>query len=93
MDYEEPNERNVIACLSEIRSIVIQGFLSFVFVRYSVRLLANNHRKKKAELHSGIEIKNIAIASDNTEQRAEVHLLHKALRCLKRGTTRSFNLV
>lgn len=59
-----------------------EAFLSFLF-GISVRLLANNHRKKKAEIHSELDDSSLAIASESTEKSTEVHLLHQALRCLK----------
>ena len=58
-----------------------KAFLSYLF-SISVRLLANNHKKKKPELGVGQDSFSdpIATSSDeNPEQAAEVHLLHKAL--------------
>jgi RNA polymerase sigma-70 factor (ECF subfamily) len=83
MDYEDLMNETLLLAFQKFDQLQSKdSFLSFLF-GISVRLLANNHRKKKAELHSGTGLENVAIASENTEQRAEVHLLHKALRCLK----------
>jgi RNA polymerase sigma-70 factor (ECF subfamily) len=83
MDYEDLMNETLLIAFQKFETLKSKdAFLSFLF-SISVRLLANNHRKNKAELHSESEPSTVAIASENTEQRTEVHLLHKALRCLK----------
>ena len=83
MDYEDLMNETILLAFQKFDQLQSKdSFLSFLF-GISVRLLANNHRKKKTELHTGTALENVAIASENTEQLAEVHLLHKALRCLK----------
>ena len=83
MDYEDlMNDTLLLAYQKFDKLDSNDSFLSFLF-GISVRLLANNHRKKKAEIHSEEDIASAAPTSGSTEQRAEVHLLHRALRCLK----------
>ncbi len=55
-----------------------ESFLSFLF-GISVRLLANSNRKKKPETGISQSVLMNAHVTDDTEQAAEVHLLHQAL--------------
>lgn len=59
-----------------------KAFLSFLF-SISVRILANNHKKKKAETFESEEkFASFSDESANTERDTEVYLLHKALALL-----------
>lgn len=83
MDFKDlMNETLLIAFqkFDELRSKT--AFLSFLF-SIAVRILANNHRKKKEnsdafELHSSLHFD----VNANTEAEAEVYLLHKALKMI-----------
>ena len=82
MDYEDLMNETLLLAYQKFDKVESEkAFLSFLF-GISVRLLANNHRKMKAETHSELEASAFATSSEKTEQGAEVHLLHQALRCL-----------
>ena len=62
-----------------------KAFLSFLF-SISVRILANSHRKKKADSEQSQDKLNAySDVNANTELDAEVYLLHKALALLPEG--------
>ena len=90
MDYQDLMNDSLLIAFEKLDTLKSEkAFLSFL-ISISVRILANNHRKKKEELVlSGAE-GLIADPSSfmlqdvnaNTERDAEVYMLHKALALL-----------
>ena len=79
MEYEDLINETLLVAYEKIDSLKSEdSFLSFLF-SISIRLLANNHRKKKAETGHHMESFAFSSSEGNPEQAAEVHLLHKAL--------------
>ena len=58
-----------------------KAFLSFL-IGISVRILANNHKKKKESEYPQYQEFDVEDVNSNTECHAEIHLLHKALALL-----------
>lgn len=79
MEYEDLINETLLVAYEKLETLKSEeSFLSFLF-SISIRLLANNHRKKKPEV--GHKVEEFAGFSNegNPEQAAEVHLLHQAL--------------
>lgn len=82
MEYTDLMNETLLVAFQKMDSLKSeQAFLSFL-IGISVRILANNNRKKKEE--TIIDGSNFDVQDVNaqTERDAEVHLLHKALALL-----------
>jgi len=83
MEFRDLMNETLLIAFEKIDTLKSErAFLSFLF-SISVRLLANNHKKKKADSFSSDEsIVAYVDENANTEKDAEVYLLHKALALL-----------
>ena len=81
MDYKDLMNETLLIAYEKLDSLKNEeSFLSFLF-SVSVRILANDNRKKKAV--TGIELESYSNDSESgTEKNAEAHLLYQALSLL-----------
>ncbi|MCG8573438.1 MAG: RNA polymerase sigma factor [Flavobacteriales bacterium] len=82
MEYTDLMNETLLIAYEKLDSLRSEkAFLSFLF-SISVRLLANDNRKLKAEKTQISEVNLVDAQTQSPEQAAEVHLLHRALSCL-----------
>ncbi len=82
MDYEDLMNETLLIAFQKIYTLKSEAaFLSFL-IGISIRILANNHKKKKEDLIGEFEHLNIDDVNANSSKDAEVYLLHKALNLL-----------
>lgn len=81
MEYTDLMNETLLLAFEKIDTLKSeQAFFSYL-VGISIRILANNHRKKKTLIQHQDDVLRIDVNA-NTEHDAEVHLLHQALALL-----------
>jgi RNA polymerase sigma-70 factor (ECF subfamily) len=82
MEYQDLMNDTLLVAFEKLETLRSdKAFLSFL-IGISVRILANNHKKKKEEAYPSYESFDVLDVNAKTEQEAEVYLLHKALALL-----------
>jgi len=82
MDYKDLMNDTLLIAFEKLATLKSEkAFFSFL-VGISVRLLANNHKKKKETAYPQDEHFDVIDVNAETTRDAEVHLLHKALSSL-----------
>ncbi len=83
LDYKDLMNETLLLAYSKFDTLKSEkAFLSFLFT-ISVRYLASNARKEKKTMDTeGLDMSNIVDKQANTEQSANVYLLHQALSLL-----------
>lgn len=82
MEYTDLMNETLLVAYQKINTLQSEHAFFPFLVGICIRILANNNRKQKVELNA--EGENIATidVNANTEQDAEIHLLHQALALL-----------
>ena len=82
IDYEDLMNDTLLIAFEKLATLKSEkAFFSFL-VGISVRLLANNHKKKKETAYPQDKHFDVVDVNAETTRDAEVHLLHKALALL-----------
>lgn len=82
MNYQDLMNDTLLIAFEKLTTLKSEkAFFSFL-VGISVRILANNHKKKKEVAYPQNEHFDVVDLNAVTERNAEVHLLHKALALL-----------
>jgi len=82
IDYEDLMNDTLLIAFEKLATLKSdKAFFSFL-VGISVRILANNHKKKKETTYPQDKDFDVLDVNAETERNAEVHLLHKALALL-----------
>ncbi|MGB0881841.1 MAG: RNA polymerase sigma factor [Vicingaceae bacterium] len=82
MDYKDLMNDTLLIAFEKLATLKSEkAFFSFL-VGISVRILANNHKKKKETSYPQDEHFDVIDVNAETTRDAEVHLLHKALSLL-----------
>ena len=82
MDYQDLMNDTLLVAFEKLDTLKSEkAFLSFL-IGISVRILANNHKKKKEDSIADPSSFNLQDVNANTERDAEVYMLHKALAML-----------
>lgn len=83
MDYEDLMNETLLRAYSKLDTLQSEtAFLSFLF-SISVRVLANQHRKKKPErIESDLQLRSISDQGATTDLNTEITILHEALALL-----------
>ncbi|MBL4708768.1 MAG: RNA polymerase sigma factor [Flavobacteriales bacterium] len=82
MEHKDLMNETLLIAFQKIETLKSEGaFLSFL-IGISVRILANNHRKKKEEYLPQQADFDFVDVNANTEKSAELYLLYKALALL-----------
>lgn len=82
MEYQDLMNDTLLIAYQKIETLKSEeAFLSYL-IGISIRVLANNHKKKKEESYPQQEGFDVLDVNSGTERDAEVFLLHKALAML-----------